>query len=63
LELTIGPFRSGASSGLAAGATDEVDSALRLLSDELDVSRDDGSELLRIVMLDHGPQTPGFAEP
>jgi anti-sigma regulatory factor (Ser/Thr protein kinase) len=62
LELTIGPFRSGASSELATGASDEVDSALRLLSDELDVRSDDGAELLRIVMLDHGPQTPGPAE-
>jgi hypothetical protein len=62
LELTIGPFRSGASSELAAGASDEVDSALRLLSDELDVRRDDGAELLRIVMLDHSQQPPGPIE-
>jgi hypothetical protein len=58
LELTIGPFRLGASSELAAGAAGEVDSALRLLSDELDITREDGAELLRIVMLDHGPQAP-----
>jgi hypothetical protein len=62
LELTIGPFRSGTSSELAAGASDEIDSALRLLSDELDVRRDDGTEVLRIVMLDHGPQSSGSAE-
>ena len=62
LELTIGPFRPGTSGELAAGASDEVDSALRLLSDELDVSRDDGAELLRIVMLDHGSQVPRGAE-
>jgi anti-sigma regulatory factor (Ser/Thr protein kinase) len=63
LELTIGPFRLGASSELAAGAAGEVDSALRLLSDELDLSRDDGAEMLRIVMLDHGPQAPSEVEP
>ena len=53
LELTIGPFRPGASAELASGASDDVESALRLLSDELDVHRDDGAEMLRIVMLDH----------
>jgi serine/threonine-protein kinase RsbW len=52
LELTIGPFRPGASSELAAGEETEVGSALRLLSDELDVRRDDGSEVLRVVMVD-----------
>ena len=57
LELTIGPFRSGASAELAAGASDDVDSALRLLSDELDVNAVDNGELLRIVMLDRGAQT------
>lgn len=62
LELTIGPFRPGASGELAAGASDEVDSALRLLSDELDVRREDGAEMLRIVMLDHGQQAPRAAE-
>jgi len=56
LELTIGPFKPGASTDLASGAADEVDSALRLLSDELDVSRDNGVEMLRIVMLDRGSQ-------
>jgi serine/threonine-protein kinase RsbW len=61
LELTIGPFKSGASSDLESGAADEVDSALRLLSDELDVSREDGAETLRIVMLDHASQAP-YAE-
>ena len=59
LELTIGPFRPGASSELESGASDEVNSALRLLSDELDVSHEDGVETLRIVMLDHASQAPG----
>jgi anti-sigma regulatory factor (Ser/Thr protein kinase) len=58
LELTIGPFRPGASDELAAGASDDIESALRLLSDELDVRHADGAELLRIVMLDHGAQAP-----
>lgn len=58
LELTIGPFRAGASSELAAGAADDVEAALRLLSDELDVRRNDGDELLRIVMVDHAQQAP-----
>lgn len=62
LELTIGPFRTGSSSDLAGGATEEVDSALRLLSDELDVRSDEGGEMLRIVMLDHGPQSPRGAD-
>jgi serine/threonine-protein kinase RsbW len=58
LELTIGPFRPGASADLESGASDEVDSALRLLSDQLDVSRDGEAEFLRIVMLDHAAQAP-----
>ncbi len=56
LELTIGPFRSGASAELATGASDDVESALRLLSDELDVTSAEDGELLRIVMLDRGTQ-------
>jgi serine/threonine-protein kinase RsbW len=52
LELVIGPFRPGASSDLTAGSPDDVGSALRLLSDELDVKRENGSEVLHIVMRD-----------
>ena len=52
LELVIGPFRPGASAQLTAGAADDVGSALRLLSDELEVRQQDGVELLHIVMLD-----------
>jgi anti-sigma regulatory factor (Ser/Thr protein kinase) len=52
LELEIGPFRPGASSELTAGSTDDVGSALRLLSDQLDVRQENGDELLHIVMLD-----------
>jgi serine/threonine-protein kinase RsbW len=59
LELAIGPFRVGASSGLTTGSDDDVGSALRLLSDELDVSRDNESEILRIVMLDQRARPGG----
>ncbi len=52
LELVIGPFRPGVSSELSRGADDEVGSALRLLSDELDVRQDEVGEILHIVMLD-----------
>jgi anti-sigma regulatory factor (Ser/Thr protein kinase) len=53
LELEIGPFRPGVGDEVAAGAPDEVGSALRLLSDELEVHQDDVGEILHIVMLDH----------
>jgi hypothetical protein len=52
LELTIGPFRAGASSELTGAAHSEVGSALRQLSDELDVHQDNGTEAVRVVMLD-----------
>jgi Histidine kinase-like ATPase domain len=52
LEMAIGPLRPGASSELTGGAPDDVGSALRLLSDEIDVRRDNGAEILHIVMLD-----------
>jgi serine/threonine-protein kinase RsbW len=52
LELTIGPFRAGTGSELTADAASEIGSALRVLSDELEIGPEDGSELLRLVMLD-----------
>ena len=52
LEMVIGPLRPGSSSELTGGSPDDVGSALRLLSDELDVRRENGAEVLRIVMLD-----------
>jgi serine/threonine-protein kinase RsbW len=52
LELTIGPFRAGASSQLTGASQSEVGSALRRLSDELEVESENGSETLRVVMLD-----------
>lgn len=57
LELEIGPFRPGASSQLTSGSADDVGSALRLLSDELDVRQENGDELLHIVMLDQRART------
>lgn len=58
LELTIGPFRPGASSGITDGASTEVASALKLLSDELDVRAEEGGEALRVVMLDERHRAP-----
>lgn len=52
LELTVGPFRPGASAKLTGKEPSDIGSALALLSDELDVRRDDGSELVRLVLLD-----------
>src|SRR5205085_8257226 len=48
LELTIGPFRPGASSLLTGAAQSEVGSALRRLSDELHVDAFDGGESLQV---------------
>ncbi len=58
LELTIGPFRPGASSGITDGSSTEVASALKLLSDELDLRLEDGAEALRVVMLDGRLRAP-----
>jgi serine/threonine-protein kinase RsbW len=52
LELTIGPFHGGTSSDLMGAEQSEVGSALRRLTDELEVDRENGSESLRVVMLD-----------
>jgi anti-sigma regulatory factor (Ser/Thr protein kinase) len=52
LELTIGPFHGGTSSELMGADQSGVGSALRRLTDELDVRGEDGSESLRVVMLD-----------
>ena len=52
LELTIGPFRGGTGSDLTADTTSEIGSALRVLSDELGIDPRNGSEALRVVMLD-----------
>jgi serine/threonine-protein kinase RsbW len=52
LDLTIGPFRPGASAQLTGASQSEVGSALRRLSDELHVEANGTSESLRVVMLD-----------
>jgi serine/threonine-protein kinase RsbW len=52
LELTIGPFQAGSGSALTNDPASEVGSALRVLSDELAVDSEDGTEALRLVMLD-----------
>jgi serine/threonine-protein kinase RsbW len=56
LEVTIGPFQPGASAELTKGSSDDVDSALRLLSDQLELRQENGSEALHIVMLDQRPR-------
>jgi anti-sigma regulatory factor (Ser/Thr protein kinase) len=54
LELTVGPFRSGASASLSAPRDGPSPSPLVLLSDEVSVRRDDGGgELLHVVVIDH----------
>jgi len=52
LELTVGPFRRGAIASLTGDDASDLGSALSLLSDELHVDPDDGSESLRLVLLD-----------
>jgi anti-sigma regulatory factor (Ser/Thr protein kinase) len=54
LELTVGPFRPGSGEELrgdvqARGARSPLD----LLSDELEIEKTDGLELLRVLMVDH----------
>jgi len=53
LQLTIGPFAPGSTERLIGDRSDSK-SPLVLLSDELVTAPDgDGSELLRVVMIDH----------
>jgi serine/threonine-protein kinase RsbW len=53
LELNIGPFTEGSGSQLSHEAPDySAASALTMLSDELQVRRRDGAEVLHVVMLD-----------
>jgi serine/threonine-protein kinase RsbW len=52
LQLTIGPFAPGSTEQLS-GQRGDSKSPLVLLSDELGAERDNGSELLRVVMIDH----------
>jgi serine/threonine-protein kinase RsbW len=52
LEVTLGPLRVGGSGELMTDSSDDVASALRLLTDELEVRPEDGSEVLHLVMRD-----------
>jgi hypothetical protein len=53
LELTIGPFVDGSGSQLSHRAPDySAASALTLLSDQLDIRKDDEAEVLHVVMVD-----------
>jgi serine/threonine-protein kinase RsbW len=53
LELTIGPFVDGSGGQLSAEAPDySAASALAKLSDELEIRREDGAEVLYVVMID-----------
>lgn len=52
LEMTVAPFRVGAAAGLSEADSGDAAAALRLLTDELEIRSQDGSESLRLVMLD-----------
>jgi anti-sigma regulatory factor (Ser/Thr protein kinase) len=53
LELTVGPFQSGASRPLRAAADEAVPSPLALLSDEVTIEPDGDGELVHVVVIDH----------
>jgi anti-sigma regulatory factor (Ser/Thr protein kinase) len=53
LELTVGPFRTGASQPLQAAAGEAVPSPLALLSDEVRIEPDGGGELVHVLVIDH----------
>jgi serine/threonine-protein kinase RsbW len=55
LELTVGPFRAGASDQLRTAPGERSASPLALLSDEVSVQPDGDGELLRVVVIDHRP--------
>jgi serine/threonine-protein kinase RsbW len=52
LEVTLGPLRPGASHELTTDSPGDVTSALRLLSDELEVLSENEDEVVRLVMRD-----------
>jgi hypothetical protein len=52
LELTVGPFRTGSGAQLDPTASSHA-SPLALLSDQVSIERDDNSEMLRVVVIDH----------
>ncbi len=57
LEMTIGPFRTGASAALSRRTPrSAAESALGLLADEVEVVRANGSEMLRVVIDEPPPR-------
>jgi serine/threonine-protein kinase RsbW len=61
LEITIGPFRSGASAALSAGPGRRARSVLALLADEIEVLTANGTEMLRVVIDDRRLAARGSA--
>jgi serine/threonine-protein kinase RsbW len=54
IDMTIGPLRAGAAEQLRGMASsDRLEASVARLASELDYERIDGSELLRVVVLDH----------
>lgn len=54
LELIVGPFREGSGEQLRSGSrTDGSRSPLTMLTDDLEITRANGSEMVRLVMIDH----------
>jgi serine/threonine-protein kinase RsbW len=53
LELTVGPFRTGASQPLRGAAGEAVPSPLALLSDEVRIEADGEGELVHVLVVDH----------
>lgn len=53
LELTVGPFRAGASQPLTAAVGEAVPSPLALLSDEVRIEPDGDGELVHVLVIDH----------
>jgi serine/threonine-protein kinase RsbW len=55
LELVVGPFREGSGSVLRTDSKQGSRSPLRILSDEIELIRTGGTELLQVVMIDRRP--------
>jgi anti-sigma regulatory factor (Ser/Thr protein kinase) len=55
LQLIVGPFQEGSGGALDADARDGWRSPLHMLSDDVQLVANNGSELLQLVMIDHRP--------
>jgi serine/threonine-protein kinase RsbW len=53
LEISVGPFRAGASDALRGSRADRGSSPLVLLSDQVSVKPEGDGELLEVVVIDH----------